>query len=180
MERGLKGIRDVVRAALESYRAEPTIKRPLKPEDVDDLRLLIAPEAHRRGVFLYWENNLVREMPLRATSIRQIILNLVLNACQASPRDSSVSVVISETERALELRIEDAGPGVPRAAVAILTASADRPAPIDEGTGLGLWMSNRLVRELAGRVAVEGRPEGGSRIIVSVPVRPVMELSDVA
>jgi signal transduction histidine kinase len=66
VERGLKGIRDVVRAALMSYRAERD-DRLLRPEDVEDLRLLISPEARRRGVQVRWDNELRGEVALRAT-----------------------------------------------------------------------------------------------------------------
>jgi two-component system OmpR family sensor kinase len=179
VERGLKGIRDVVRAALMSYRAEHD-DRLLRPEDIEDLRLLIAPEARRRGVFLRWHNELSGEVPLRATAIRQVVLNLVLNACQATPRDSWVGVSIAEISETVVLRVEDAGQGMPPAAEAMLTGSADRPAPIGKGTGLGLWMTNRLVRELVGNIAVERKAECGTRVTIAVPVKRTVELSDVA
>lgn len=179
VERGLKGIRDVVRAALMSYRAEHD-DRLLKPEDIDDLRLLISPEARRLGVSLRWQNGLSGEVALRAITIRQIILNLALNACQASPRDARVTVSVIETTETVILQVEDAGPGMPSAAVAMLTGAADRPAPIGKGTGLGLWMTNRLVCELEGSVAVGSGGRSGTLVTVSVPIRREVELSHVA
>jgi signal transduction histidine kinase len=179
VERGLKGIRDVVRAALMSYRAERD-DRLLKPEDIEDLRLLISPEARRRGVLLHWHNELPGEVTLRATAVRQIILNLVLNACQASPRDSWAAVSITQSPEGIVLRIEDTGPGMPPAAVAMLTGAADRPAPIGKGTGLGLWMTNRLIRELDGSVSVGSADRGSTLVTVSVPMRQEVELGHVA
>jgi signal transduction histidine kinase len=119
-------------------------------------------------------------VPLRATAIRQVVLNLVLNACQATPRDSWVGVSIAEISETVVLRVEDAGQGMPPAAEAMLTGSADRPAPIGKGTGLGLWMTNRLVRELVGNIAVERKAECGTRVTIAVPVKRTVELSDVA
>jgi signal transduction histidine kinase len=179
IERGLKGIRDVVRAALMSYRAERD-DRDLDREDIEDLKLLISPEARRRDVLLRWRNELARDVALPATAIRQIILNLVLNACQASPRDSLVSVSIADTPEAVALQVEDTGPGMPPAALAMLIGTADRPAPIGKGTGLGLWMTNRLIRELGGSVSVERRPGGITSVHVSLPIRQQVELSHVA
>ena len=127
----------------------------LSHDDIEDLKLLISPEARRRGVLLQWRNELTGQVALPANTVRQIILNLVLNACQATPRDSWAAVSIVETADAIVLQVEDAGPGMPAAAVAMLTGTADRPAPIGHGTGLGLWMTNRLVRELDGSVSVE-------------------------
>jgi signal transduction histidine kinase len=179
IERGLKGIRDVVRAALMSYRAERD-DRNLNREDIEDLKLLISPEARRRNVILRWRNELSGQVSLPATAVRQIILNLVLNACQASPRDTWAAASIADTLEAVVLEVEDAGAGMPAAALAMLTGTSDRPAPIGKGTGLGLWMTNRLIRELKGSVSVERRSGGSTLVIVSLPTRQEMELSHVA
>jgi signal transduction histidine kinase len=179
VERGLKGIRDVVRAALMSYRAERDV-RHLSRDDIEDLKLLLSPEASRRGVLLQWRNDLTGQVALPANSVRQIILNLVLNACQATPRDSWAAVSIAENAEAILLQVEDMGPGMPPAAIAMLTGTANRPAPIGHGTGLGLWMTNRLVRELAGSVSVGKSARGGTLVIVSMPTRQRMELGHVA
>jgi signal transduction histidine kinase len=179
IDRGLAGIRDVVRAALMSYRGERD-DRLLRPEDIEDLRLLISPEARRRGVFLRWNSELGSDVPLLASTTRQILLNLVLNACQATPRNGWVVVSVTASSEAVELRVDDQGPGMPPSAGAMLTEGAARPAPIGKGTGLGLWMTSRLVRELAGSASVEARPGLGTRVTVTIPVRPAMELDHVA
>jgi signal transduction histidine kinase len=179
VERGLKGIRDVVRAALMSYRAERD-DRLMRTEDIEDLRLLMAPEARRRGVHLRWHNELRGEVPLRATVIRQIALNLVLNACQATPRDQWIAISFTRIGDALELTVEDAGPGMPDTALATLSGPAGASAPIGKGTGLGLWMTNRLICEVGGAALVTLRPGGGTRVTVTIPMQRQMELDDVA
>ena len=55
IERGLKGIRDVVRTTLVTYRADRDV-HSLKRADVDDLRLLVEPEARRKRLTLRWVN----------------------------------------------------------------------------------------------------------------------------
>ena len=69
---------------------------------------------------------------------------------------------------------------MPSAAIAMLTGTADRPAPIGHGNGLGLWMTNRLVRELAGSVTVGKGVDGGTEVTVAIPTRQEMELGHVA
>jgi signal transduction histidine kinase len=179
VERGLKGIRDVVRAALMSYRAERD-ERQLGRDDVEDLKLLLSPEARRQGVALQWRNELLGRVALPANAVRQIILNLVLNACQATPRDSWVAVSVLETSRGVELGVEDTGPGMPPIAVEMLTGTGNKPAPISQSMGLGLWMTNRLIRELGGVVTVGRSAGGGALVAVSIPKRQEMELSHVA
>ena len=169
IERGLKGIRDVVLAALMTYRADRD-QRDLRSEDIDDMRLLVSPEARRKGVQLVWQSHVHHDLPVPASAIRQILLNLVLNACQASPRDGWASVDVRADHSTFELVVEDDGPGLPPRAAEILTGNAVIPAPIGEGAGLGLWMTNRLIRECAGSATVEAGARGGARLTVSIPI----------
>ena len=96
MERGLKGIRDVVRAALMSYRAERD-ERLLSREDIEDLKLLISPEARRRGVLLQWRNELTGQVALPANTVRQIILNLAPQRLPGYAAGAWATVSIAET-----------------------------------------------------------------------------------
>ena len=57
LDRGLRGIRDVVRSALAAYRPDRE-KRDLQAADIDDLRLLVSPEVRRKQIDLAWENDL--------------------------------------------------------------------------------------------------------------------------
>ena len=179
IERGLKGIRDVVRSALMTYRADRD-GRMLKPEDIDDLELLIAPEARRRGVLLAWNTDLKEEVPIPASALRQIVLNLVLNACQASPRDTTVRVSVVADEHTFELIVEDEGVGLPEEALDILSGRDRLPAPIGGGAGLGLWMTNRLVSENHGTVVVSSGTGGGSKITVKLSLQKQEVLRHVA
>lgn len=179
IERGLYGIRDVVRAALVNYKAEGA-QRHLNRRDVDDLKRLVAPEARRLGVVLQWQNELMDTIDVPATSVRQVLLNLTLNACQAAPRGSDVDVSVTQNAESLVLRVEDRGSGMPANAATLLAGDADRPAPISQSTGLGLWMTNRLVRELGGGISVGNGPDGGTIVTVTLPRGRGMELAHVA
>jgi signal transduction histidine kinase len=131
-------------------------------------------------VLLQWRNELTGQVALPANTVRQIILNLVLNACQAAPQESWAAVSVAETPGGIVLQVEDVGPGMPTVALAMLTGAADRPAPIGHGTGLGLWMTNRLVRELHGSVSVGRGTGGGTVVTVALPTQQEVELGHVA
>lgn len=179
IERGLKSIRDVVRATLLTYRVEPD-GRFLRGEDIGDLELLILPEVRRRDISLQWHNALPAELPLPATPIRQIILNLVLNACQAAPRETCVTVTISASWDELLFVVEDQGAGLPPEAAAMLIRGEAMSPPIGRGGGLGLWMTGRLIRELTGTVIVVAKAETGTHITVSVPLHREGSISHAA
>lgn len=178
IERGLKGIRDVVRATLATYQADRN-PRDLGPADLDDLKLLVGPELSRRALILDWDNGIGRELPVPASAVRQIALNLLLNAMQATPVGARVGLEVAAVDDELVLTVHDQGPGFGPDASALLSGGG-RPAPVGEGTGLGLWMTRRLVHDLRGRIAVEASPIGGAAVRVIIPLTATEEMRDVA
>lgn len=184
LERGLNSIREVVGTTLAVYRPDrnPT---PLRPSDIDDLRLLINGAAARRDVSLSWINRLELGSALPNGSclpsgpIRQIILNLLLNAVQAAPVGGEVSLDIESARQGITIRIRDNGPGMPEQAVMALL---DEAAPSVPGAkdGIGLWMVNRLVSELKGRLNINHLAPTGTEICLHIPDGQPHEVRDVA
>lgn len=169
IERGLHGIRDIVRSALMTWRADKD-GRALEPEDISDLKILAAPELNRHELELAWSVDLANSVPVPASSIRQILLNLFLNACQVSARGGRIAVHVGRQDDALLIRVEDSGPGMPDFAIDILTRTRSAPSPFASGHGLGLWMTRRLTDELGGRVEVRSIASGGTLVQVIIPI----------
>ena len=140
IERGLRGIRDVVRTVLATYRPEREA-RDLTAADLDDMRFLMSAEAVRKGVQIHWTNTVESEVRIPAAQVRQILLNLALNAIAASQQGGSVAMRAFCQDSRLLLEVSDQGPGLPMYAQAVLTASRDGPPSLAEGNGLGLWMT---------------------------------------
>jgi signal transduction histidine kinase len=174
IERGLWSIRNVVGSVLAFHRMPPDSRR-LTSGDLDDLRILIAPELVRRQLTLSWHSSVQGAVDVAATETRQIALNLLLNACEASPPGSEVGFHASDGDGpdpvGTELRLEvvDAGPGLPPAVAAALT-EVGVGDPRDPPRGLGVRVVRDLVRGLGGRiVATTAVGDHGSRIIVTLP-----------
>ncbi len=178
LERGLRGIRDVVRTALATYRADRDA-REVTASDLDDLRLLIGPEAARKKLAIRWDNQLPPSAPFPASSIRQIALNLMLNAVAASPAGSEIAVSVAMTEQKLVLEVIDRGSGLPPAALDLLQGLTTSPVGSGDGVGLGLWMTRRLVDELEGRIEASSNGRE-TRIMVELPMAQGRELRDAA
>jgi len=170
LKRGLLGIRDVVRAALVTYKSGAS-KQPLQPSELDDLRFLVRPEVVRRQLSLMWSTELPGSLPLPAGPVRQSVLNLLLNACAASPLGGRIEFTATVHDDELDIRVSDQGPGMPPEVAAILESDGRVEPPPDQGTGLGAWMVSRLVRELGGQVTVTARPEGGTTVEIVIPVK---------
>jgi len=98
---------------------------------------------------------------LDGESLRQVVLNLVLNALEAVPAGGRVRVALARHGAAVELRVEDDGPGFrPRCSRGRGTVRDHQGA----GHGLGLFLSRRLVEAPAASCAPGGpgaRGRGG-------------------
>jgi signal transduction histidine kinase len=164
LERGLTGIHNIVRASLMLWRGEADL-RPLTLSDIEDVRLLIDSEARRRDLQLDWHVAL-QEAPMPpAQAFRQIALNLLLNACAASPPGATLTVRATSEPGALLLSIADHGPGLPAEAASILLGRHGDTLP--QAGGLGLWTVARLARELGASIDITGPP--GTIIRIRIP-----------
>jgi two-component system, OmpR family, sensor kinase len=173
MERGLWSIRDVVSSVLAFHRMPPD-SRQLTAGDLDDLRTLIEPELARRQLRLAWDCSIRTDVDVAATEARQIALNLLLNACEASAADSEVGFRAWVDDQAsypeFNLEVVDGGPGLPNAVAASLMDMSMNESK-ETQRGLGIRVVRDLVRGLGGRiVAANLSGDRGCRIVVTLPL----------
>jgi signal transduction histidine kinase len=112
--------------------------------------------------------------------IVQVLLNLVLNAIDATPAGGRVRVQATAASEPLvptpgrhgsfwRLAVRDDGPGIAPEHRAKLFDPFFTTKP--EGTGLGLAVSSKIVEEHRGTIHVETQPGGGTAFIVELPRR---------
>ncbi len=136
---------------------------------------LVARRASERGARITVE--LGPDLPAAAIAgdaLRQVLLNLALNALAANATGGDVRLAARRVDpaggngAAIELSVEDRGPGVPpalRSRVFEPWFSTDAARP----SGLGLAIARDLVEAAQGSIAIEDRPGGGARICVRIP-----------
>ncbi len=107
---------------------------------------------------------------LPETGLRQVLINLVLNAAQALGGRGHIRIEARRDADRLILTVSDDGPGFPET---ILKAGV-RPfaSSRDGGTGLGLLMVKRFVNGLDGRLILTNREGGGACVILEIPCVP--------
>ncbi|MDZ7754740.1 MAG: HAMP domain-containing sensor histidine kinase [Gammaproteobacteria bacterium] len=153
LERGLEQIRHIVAALLVEVRSET---RHLTPRDMEDVRDLVAPRARDKELELAWENTLGATVPVPGGPIRQVMLNLLINAIQATPTGGAVRVSVTGSGDGLRLQVANTGPPIPEYRLERLFE------PFTEsqwdGNGLGLWITHGIVTRLHGRIQVESGP----------------------
>ncbi len=162
LRRGLGHMRDVARATLDLNRLDHT-GAVLAAEDFHDLKLLIEPEISRQQQRLGWEVGKIT-CTLPAAPVRQIALNLLLNASEAAGREGRVSLKAGHSGGRLCLEIADSGPGLSKSACARLLGTEAAVT----GSGVGLRLVRDLVNQLKGCVSFD-RAGGETIIRVELP-----------
>lgn len=166
LDRGLRHMRDVTRATLDQNRIDPET-RLLTAEDFEDVKLLIQPEISRLDLDLEWCVDCVAlaNHIIPAGPVRQIALNLLLNACAAAGPKGHVGLTVGSGRGCLDIRITNSGPAMPEAALVRLLGDG----PLMPGGGVGLRLVRELARNLGGTIRHERETEV-TRITVSLPI----------
>jgi len=99
----------------------------------------------------------------------QVVLNLIVNACEAQPGGGEVRVSSRAAEGSVLAEVADRGPGI---------AAADRERIFEpffstkNSTGLGLSICHAIVRQHGGRLEARPRPDGGTVFQMTLPSAP--------
>jgi signal transduction histidine kinase len=121
------------------------------------------------------------ERDLRATSavlgssarLGQVFLNLIMNAAQALDevgiKRNVVKVSSFEDGANVVVQVQDNGPGIPPEVLPRIFDSFYTTKPRGVGTGLGLPISQGIVRSLGGEITVDSRPNAGAIFRVRLP-----------
>lgn len=155
VERGLNQIHETVSAMLVESRLET---RALTRQDIDDVETLVRADSNAGDKTIHWASSIAQDLPLPATSVRQVLLNLALNAVQSTPSHGRVEVAVAVADGFLQIEVRNQGPPIPPERLPHLFEPfySDRSG----GTGLGLWTTYQSVTQLDGRISVDSRGQG--------------------
>ncbi|UCG42687.1 MAG: sensor histidine kinase [candidate division WOR-3 bacterium] len=158
----------VVNDFLQYARPAPLKRGPARLGDImESVKTLLDPVAAGRRVEIELDRpDSEPEVSCDADQVRQVLINLVLNAVQASPEGTAVRLKIDGHGDRVRASVIDSGPGIPR----------DRLRAVFEpffttkegGTGLGLSIAQRIVGEHGGSLRLEPSPGGGTRATVEL------------
>lgn len=114
------------------------------------------------------------EMPLDEVKMRQVIVNLLVNAVKFSPRRGVVTLRVRRDGDDALLEVVDRGPGIaPEEATYIFEMFGQGANAVDQakgGLGIGLHLVKRLSELHGGHVGVNSRPGEGSTFWVRLPL----------
>jgi signal transduction histidine kinase len=137
---------------------------------VQRVMTLAAPELEARGV-----RSEVRLEPLlprvvvHPDAIQQVLANLVDNAADAMPDGGVLRVTTQTDAEAVEVLVEDTGGGISEENLPHIFEAFYTTKPGVRGIGLGLFVSEGIIRGHRGRLLVESKRGKGSRFTVQLP-----------
>jgi len=138
---------------------------------VEDMLALVEREASPRNIRIFKELNDV--MPMVQTDpplLRQVFLNLLINAVQAV-EDGGTIVVSTYCDGGMACaEVRDDGPGIASSDLERVFNPFFTTKPPGKGTGLGLSVSLRIVNELGGDIKLKSEPGNGAAFTVRIPL----------
>jgi signal transduction histidine kinase len=168
--RQVQRLNTLLRRVLSLARGRPSEKQPADVNEiVAAVGSLVATEARHRGLELKLE--LSENLPQvygDASQLEQAVLNLVLNALEACAAGNQVVLATGQDGGDVVITVTDDGPGIPEDVQAHLFEPFYTTK--DQGTGLGLFSTRRIVQEEhGGLVEVDSRPGEGTTVTIRLP-----------
>ncbi len=169
MKLGLAGFNDML-AGLKEYYRKPALKLTEFDlvEFVEESVLYAAEKAADNGISISFENSAqATVITADRDKLQGVLLNLLINAIEASPGNGKVRIRSSDDTTQLLLSVEDEGAGIPegereKVFYPFYTTKSS-------GSGLGLAISRNVVLAHSGNVRIKDRAEGGSVFEVVLP-----------
>jgi signal transduction histidine kinase len=152
--------------------------RPLsdaaRPTDMNQMvqrvMTLARPELDSHGI--RHEVGLEPELPrvvVHPDAIQQVLANLVYNAIDAMPDGGTLRLTTRADAEAVEVVVEDTGSGISEENLPHIFEAFYTTKPGVRGIGLGLFVSEGIIRGHRGRLLVESKKGAGSRFTVQLP-----------
>lgn len=137
-------------------------------QSIDEVLVLVRPQLQKSQVELRRQRGEVAPIQGQPEQLRQIFLNLILNALQAMPGGGVLRIATRQQGQAVLVEVGDSGQGIPPEHLEKIFNPFFTTR--SEGTGLGLAITSRLMQGHGGRIEVASRPGEGTTFTLSFPL----------
>jgi len=137
-----------------------------------EVMTLLRFEARRRAIAVV--EDLDYRLPSVAADpnrVKQVLINLIMNALQAMGEGGTLFLrTVLEGETAVTVQVADTGPGIPPEALERIFTPFFTTKEPGEGTGLGLFITRKLMEGIGGTIAVASVVGEGTTFTLTFPV----------
>lgn len=162
LDRGLQQIRTTLAALLPQARIED---RPLEPGDLDDVMALVRPTAQTQSTALAQSMEIDSALRVPSAPLRQVMLNLLLNAIKAAGPDGEVLAILKSDAQRVQFSVLNSGKRLlaDRFEAALESESGMNPH------GFGLWVCRELATHYRGGFELDTSNNEGTRLVFWLP-----------
>ena len=132
-----------------------------------------AAKSHQVNITL--ENDYDGELEGDRGQLQQALVNLLLNAIQASPADSMVRLAAHTQDGSLIIKVQDEGTGISENTLDNIFDPFFTTKPEGEGSGLGLSISLGIVERHQGHLDISNNPQRGVTASLALPLRAQLD-----
>jgi signal transduction histidine kinase len=167
--RRMERLLDVIIEHARPTRADAELQSASVASVLESTLALFHHRVDKREIRL--ESSIPGDLPnvaLDGDGLRQVILNLLLNAIQATPSGGAVALQARAADGFVEVNVADEGPGLPPE----LHEAVFEPfysTRSERAGGLGLAITRRIVLDAGGTIRALGRERGGAEFLVRLP-----------
>lgn len=170
---------DIIRGILNFARQVPPQYAPFSVEQwLQDTINLVRQSARTAGIELAYECTEDRVVEADRGQLQQALINLLINAIQASDRDCQVKTIVSFTDKDLIVSVVDHGGGIDQESLDLIFDPFFTTKPEGAGSGLGLSVSLGIVERHNGKLMLKNNPDGGVTATMAIPLKKEKDTVD--
>ncbi len=167
-EQDVQRIRRIVSRLLDFARPGSGEMAPVDvPELISEVLRLVEPQLAREQVVVSKQITPTRPVRANEDQLKQVILNLILNAQQAMPGGGQLTIAVSQQGGEIHIRFTDTGVGISESDLGRIFDPFFSTKP--DGSGLGLSVSYGIIEGHGGRIEVSSTIGQGTTFVVILP-----------
>lgn len=134
---------------------------------IEDIYHLLYPQAKLKNIDIVIKKNGAPKLFCDKSQIKQVIINLVKNAMEAMDYPGEITIKVEEKEKQIYIYVMDEGSGIPDEIIDKLGEPFFTTK--ENGTGLGIMISKKIVEEHDGRLEISRNKMKGSTFTLVFP-----------
>ncbi len=140
---------------------------------------LIGKELTAKGIEFTIESREDYKVYFSIDSLKQVLLNIIINAVQAMPKGGKLHICIEQSEpKWVDIKITDTGVGIPEENLPHIFSPFFTTKEVGVGTGLGLYISHTIIEREGGEIKVDSKVGKGTTFTVRLPSSKGMVVPD--
>jgi signal transduction histidine kinase len=164
---------------VQSLRGSPLLDEgefvQVNPNREIESSLALLAHAFRNRIRLIKDYGDLPEIECDPGRIGQVFLNILINAVQAIEGEGEIRIRTWREGDTVRIAIRDNGKGIAAEFRSRIFDPGFTTKSVDSGTGLGLFICRRIVRQHGGRIDVESEERKGASFTITLPIRHTQE-----